>query len=219
MADDSHIPARKAGFYATLGVGAGFPGSPTGVISGQTVGVRTPEGGFRAQSIGITQNEGAGFNGEIGVGYAFSNGARTELTYGYTGQSLTGWSTDLGPSISTSGTYSNSRVLASAYCDIQTKSPFVPYVGGGIGVGFGSYNGHFGDVPGFSFTGSSSTFAYQAKAGVTYLASKNLDIFAEGVYQGNTGQAAVVSNGVESVSVEMSSNNVFGLLAGMRYHF
>ena len=123
MADNSQIPPRKAGFYATLGVGAGFPGSPTTSLTGEVLEV----GVVTRRVVNITQNESVGFNGEIGVGYAFGNGARTELTYGYTGQPLTSASADTGVTEPMSGTYNNNRVLVSAYYDIPTKSRFVPY--------------------------------------------------------------------------------------------
>jgi opacity protein-like surface antigen len=155
------------GFYATLGVGASWPQN----VNGNTSVFGVP--------VNANYNLGGGFAGEVGAGYDFGP-VRTELTYSYTNATLNNvTATALGVSGSSSisnGNVNTNSVLVSAYLDIPTNSRWVPYLGGGVGytnVGWGA--------------GSQGVLGYQGKVGLSYLASKSTDIFAEGIYQGTSG--------------------------------
>jgi opacity protein-like surface antigen len=63
-------------------------------------------------------------------------------------------------------------------------------------------------VPG----GSGGAFGYQAKIGLSYLASRSTDLFVEGNYFGNT--SVDLGNGTT-----FGSFNSFGVKAGFRYRF
>lgn len=119
---EEQVPDPK-GFYATLGLGASWPQNVTGNFS--VLGV--PVNG--------SYSLGGGFAGEIGVGYDFGL-VRSEVTYTYNNANInTGTLSALGLTGSaaiSNGNVNTNWVLASAYIDIPTKSPWVPYVGAGL---------------------------------------------------------------------------------------
>ena len=169
------------GFYATLGLGASWPQNVTG---GTTI-VGIPVNGSYSLS--------GGFAGEIGAGYDFGP-VRAELTYSYNNANMNQLTvTALGFSGTTAinnGGVNTNSILASAYFDFPTKSRWVPYVGGGLGytnVGWGAYSATVGGLTLTETAGNQGVFGYQAKLGVSYLAARNADVFAEAIYQGATG--------------------------------
>lgn len=174
------VPDTK-GFYATLGVGASWPQD----VNGNTNVLGVPVNG--------SYKLGGGFAGEVGAGYDFGP-VRTELTYIYTNATLNNvTATALGVSGSSSisnGNVNTNSVLVSAYLDIPTNSRWVPYVGGGVGytnVGWGAYSATSSGITASQAAGSQGVLGYQGKVGLSYLASKSTDIFAEGTYQGTSG--------------------------------
>ena len=206
---DETVPEQSKGFYATLGLGAGWPlnvGATDSMLNDL----------LDANTNGTFSTNG-GFAGEIGAGYDFGD-VRAELTYVYQGSSFDSLkiSNQFGSAtLGASGNLNSSSVFVSGYYDIPIKnSRFIPYVGGGIGytnLGVGSstysYQGTAVTLDG----GNTSLFGYQAKVGVTYIASKAVDVFLEGVYQGAPGFS------VDTTSYD--SLNVFGARLGARYRF
>jgi opacity protein-like surface antigen len=180
-------------------------------------------------------DHGHGVAVEAGVGYDFGNRLRTELTYLFNTTSLgseqnsgtisfTGGGDTFSGQADVSGRVTRNSVLASFYYDIPTKTRWIPYFGGGLGyinvntsdaiynynVALSSGGRGIGvsTVPG----GSASAFGYQAKIGLSYIASKNTDVFVEGNYLGNT-------NVNLGSGVTFGSFNSFGVKAGFRYRF
>lgn len=161
-------------------------------------------------------------SGEIGVGYDFGQ-FRVETTYTRSNTSLSKLSGDVtvqGTKLATvsykvnDGNTNFNSFLVNGYIDFDTKSKFVPYVGGGIGytnVNFSSYTVKAGGAELKSDSGSTGTFGYQAKAGITYLASEKVDIFGEAILSGASG--FTISN------VDVDSINSWGARAGLRYRF
>jgi opacity protein-like surface antigen len=198
------VPDPK-GFYATLGVGAAWP---------QTVNGNSDIFGV---NVNASYGLGGGFALETGAGYDFGP-VRAELTYSYSHATLNNVSiTALGQGVSASisnGGVNTNSVLASAYVDIPTKSRWVPYIGGGIGytnVGWGAYSGSAFGVTITQTAGSQGVFGYQAKAGVSYLASKTTDVFVEATYQGTSGFT------VDQVNYDPLGS--WGARLGARYRF
>lgn len=198
------VPDPK-GFYATLGLGASWPQD----VSGETSVLGIPVNG----SYGLN----GGFAGEIGAGYDFGV-VRTELTYSYSNASLSNLTvTALGTSVTaaiSNGNVNTNSVLASAYVDIPTKSRWVPYVGGGVGytnVSWGAYNATALGVTVTDTAGSQGVLGYQAKLGLSYLASKNADVFVEGTYQGTSAFSVGATN--------YDPINSWGARLGARYRF
>lgn len=202
---EEQVPDPK-GFYATLGLGASWPQDVTGNTN--ILGV-SADGSYSLSG---------GFAGEIGAGYDFGP-VRAELTYSYNNASLSSISgsvlgINLGSAAINNGSVNTNSVLASAYVDIPTKSRWVPYVGGGLGytnVGWGSYSATVFGVPVTQSAGSQGVLGYQAKVGLSYLASSNADVFVEGTYQGTTGFS------VDQVNYDPI--NSWGARLGARYRF
>ena len=227
--------AKATGFYATLGVGASWADN-TGNNSKAYTGSWTTGEAFAGTYTPKLDLNG-GFAGEAGLGYDFGD-IRAELTYTYTGNSvgdITGSGTESGTlngtiytnvpytfTLGGSGTVSRNSVLVSGYYDIETKSDWTPYFGGGLGytsvsiptqtgtatlTGGGITATQAVDVKG----GSAGALGYQAKIGVSYAASEKADIFLEGTYQG--------SSGVSISGISYSPLNAFGARAGVRFRF
>ena len=106
--------------------------------------------------------------------------------------------------------------------DFPTKSRFRPYVGAGLGwtnislpaltfAGTLQTQGAGTDFRAEASGGNASAFGYQAKLGISYLASRSTDLYLEGTYQGNT---SVTIGGAE-----IGALNQFGVRAGLRYRF
>jgi opacity protein-like surface antigen len=169
-------------WYATLAAGALQPQTQSGYVE-------THYG----YAISGSVQRSAGFNGEAGIGYSFG-AIRTELTYAYTSNSLvSSQASAMGISEKTkglSGYTTTNAFLGSAYWDFTNQSRFTPYLGGGFGYGLIYQSpatfqmGYGGSVGPSAYI---SVPAYQGKAGVSYRASKALDVFVEAVYRGTTG--------------------------------
>lgn len=114
-------------WYGTIAVGALQPQNQSGYV--QT---------HYGYAISGSAQRSVGFDGEVGFGYNFGT-VRTELTYGYTSNSL------VSPQASAmginekikgiSGYINTNTFLTSAYWDFKNNSRFTPYLGGGFGYG------------------------------------------------------------------------------------
>lgn len=212
-APSTEVTSHKAGAYATIGLGATFPQNLS----------------WDAGSVTGNAAQGTSFATELGAGYDFGNNIRAELTYGYANQPVNQITasgnvggTSLTGSAPLATTYNASTFLLSGYYDIPTKSRFVPYVGGGIGIGIDTLTAQSAILNGTTFainSGTGTTFAYQAKIGVSYFVDKKTDLFLEGVYQGNTGYSTTASAGNLSTTLNLGSNSDFGFRAGARFRF
>ncbi len=136
-----------------------------------------------------------GFVLETGVGYRFNPNLRLEITYA-------GSSVDIKNSSLVTEAVSNSLMFNANY-DFSNQSSWTPYFGAGIGTATIDTNASTDD--------DDSTGTWQAKIGVSYDASKKVDLFGEYAYQefGTTN----ISNRDFS---EISTNR---LVLGLRYFF
>jgi len=187
---------QAPGWYLTVGAGAAWPSD---------VGFRTRN--FDDNLNGDLQF-GGGFSVDGGLGYDFG-AIRAELTYGYTAASLNEISvSDFNPGAS--GIINKNDIFASAYWDIIPTGRWTPYIGGGLG--YTNLSTPSFSVGGFR-TGSSNRglFGWQAKVGVSYAASYNFDVYAEGTYSG--------TEGFSTSNVRYDSYNDFGAKLGLRYRF
>ena len=200
----------RAGWYGTLALGTMKP-------QDQTAYVLTHYGYDIHGSI----QRKTGFSGEAGIGYDFGD-IRAEVTYGYSRNDLiSSQASAMGINEKTaglSGTTTTQRILANLYWDIKTKSKFTPYAGGGIGYGAvrqsaTTFQMAYGT--GYGQGNTSDVLAYQGKIGIGYMTMPNLEVFLEGVYQGNAGY-----NGQSGFTPNPSSNgnsNAWGANLGFRY--
>jgi len=104
------------------------------------------------------------------------------------------------------------NIMANGYYDFDFGSPFVPYIGGGVGVAL--INASL-KQNGFKFEDFNTQFAYQGIAGVSYNFSPNLAANLEYRYLGNT-KPTFKDNGA---SLKYDSSNNHTVLVGLRYTF
>jgi opacity protein-like surface antigen len=231
--NNSSVPKSKTGWYVTAGAGASWESSITDSRTSSTYSSRLGREIFQERHGDV--GHGDGFAVEAGVGYDFGNRLRAELTYLYNTSSLgsqqysgsisyAGGGDTFSGQADVSGRINRNSILASLYYDIATKTRWVPYVGAGLGYtnvstsdSVYNYNvalGSGGRSIGASTVsgGSGSAFGYQAKIGLSYLASSNTDLFVEGNYFGNT--SVDLGSGTT-----FGSFNSFGAKAGFRYRF
>jgi len=104
-------------------------------------------------------------------------------------------------------------IMVNGYYDFEFGSPFVPYIGGGIGLGiisadFRGSNDQF-------FQDTQTAFAYAGIAGVSYNFSPALAASLEYRYLGTTGPT--FKDKGERISSDSNNNHSF--LVGVRYTF
>lgn len=224
--EDNSLRTNSKGAYVTAGIGGGWASSPSAdyTDSGTILGFAYSLTGSGTTSLG------GGVAVDAGIGYDFGNSIRGEVTYvlgsyaigetSFSGNvSSAGQNVPLNGNVSASGNVTTNSVMVSGYYDFKNKTRYTPYVGAGIGwtaVSTSSMplsitaNGQ--TVNNLSIDGgSASAFGYQAKIGVSYAVSKPADIFAEAIYQGNTG--ATLNE------VNFGALNAFSARAGVRYRF
>lgn len=227
MAQDKPSPQSSSkGFYLTAGAGGGWAGSPTvNHSTSGTVGTGIPY----TSSSSWNLNLGAGASVDAGIGYDFGNSIRGEITYVYNGYSIgdtshsgtvsaAGMTFPQTGTLTGTGNLTTNSIMFSGYYDLKNKSKFTPYVGGGLGWTSVSHPAlpATATVGGTTISGtvnhgSASALGYIAKAGVTYSLSKPVDLFAEGIYQGNTG--------VTLSEASLGALNTFAVRGGFRYRF
>ena len=163
-----------------------------------------------------------GISGEFGVGYDFGK-FRVEATYSRSNTSMNDVSADITENDAKIATLTTkvddgdanlNSFLLNAYYDFHADSKFVPYVGGGIGysqINFSSYTVKALGVTLSSGEGSDGAFTYQAKAGISYLASEKIDIFGEAIFSG--------TSGFSISTADIDPITVWGGRVGLRYRF
>jgi opacity protein-like surface antigen len=209
------VLVQRTGWYGTLALGAVKP-------QDQSAHVLTHYG---YEINGSIQRQ-TGFSGEVGIGYDFGD-IRAEVTYGYTRNDLiSAQASAMGIDEKTaglSGTTTTQKILANLYWDIKTKSKFTPYIGGGIGYGavhqsattFQMASLVHQSGTGYGQADTSDVLAYQGKIGIGYMTTPNLEIFLEGVYQGNTGYYG--ESGFTPNPGSNGNSNAWGANLGFRY--
>jgi OmpA-OmpF porin, OOP family len=189
------------GYYLRLGGGGAWPAAP---------------GGY-AQSLGpTTSNVSTGFIVGGAAGYK-ANAWRGELELEYLQVGVKSISfLNSGTTINTTGSQSNLAGMVNGYYDIATGTPFVPYVGLGVGIADLSMNGVNNAASGHTILNTSTvTFALQGMVGVQYLINEKWSAGAEFRYFKTPDGWFVNGDGLQS-SVE---NAQYNLLVGVSYHF
>lgn len=188
------------GYYLRLGGGAAFPASP---------------GGY-AQGLGPTTSSVAtGFNVGGAVGYK-ANAWRGELELGYLQVGVKNISfLNSGTTVNTTGSQSNLTAMVNGYYDFATGTPFVPYLGLGVGISDFSMNGVNNAATGHTILNTNTfTLGFQGMAGVQYLINDKWSAGAEFRYFKTPDGWFVNGDGLQS-SVENAQYNV---LLSVSYH-
>ena len=196
------MKAKTIAFACGMGlIGAGAVGNPAVAghwyIAGQAGAVFLNSANFTANSPGGLSSPGATLHFDTGWGvggsggYGFDNGFRVEGEVTYRQNGLNHATSPGGFSSPVSGHESSWAFMANGYYDINTGSPWTPYVGGGIGLALEQLS--LNNVP---VTFSSSTdFAYQGIAGIGYQITDAVNIAVEYRYFGTTGPSYGISGG------------------------
>jgi opacity protein-like surface antigen len=191
-------PGEDKGFYATLGIGL----NESKATSASKTNNATYNNELYTLRTTMLLQPSSGPTAEAGLGYDFGS-IRTELSYLYNNFSLNdsirhveaskinanrSISLTVNPLTSQpiqrkkfNANIDANSLMTSVYLDIPTGSRFVPYIGGGVGITRMAIN----DFP--KKHENLQLFGYQAKLGVSYLASCSTDLFAEGAYKASTG--------------------------------
>ena len=165
--------------------------------------------------------------GELEVGYQ-SNGVNThtgvnaggiDLTNEDAAVLITGQATNLGVSVGDlvaagEGDVRTVFLMANAIIDFDNSSPFTPYVGGGVGVGFVDVN--YAPSATTIIDDSSTQFAYQVMGGVEYEVSPKTSLFAGYRYRATSDAEVNASLFSAAFDVENSASVVE---AGLRVRF
>lgn len=200
------LTQKTNGFYLTGAVGSNLPTNSS--VNETTIIDNT--------NYSYDDHHYGGFSAEVGVGYDFGN-IRAEITYAYDGSSLASYTDQVETYQYNGGAASKNSVFASSYWDINLKSRWTPYIGGGVGYSSlavtpsGNSQTGPGAYPGYR----TSSFAYQAKLGISYRLNRRTDTFIEGSYRGTSGYS-FTDNGVKH---SYNNYNSWGLQLGARLHF
>jgi len=174
--------------YYSLQVGVGLPNNYSGVIYPTIPNARE----------NITLDLDAGVNVEAAIGYKFDD-FRADVSFGY-GTFANQGETVSSPAIGTavfagSGAVQFSTVMANLYYDMPIRlksgslSRWSPYVGGGVGWA----NVSFPNADCACYVSSSdNSFAWQAKAGLSYRATPGGAVFLEAGYFGTVNNSSSV---------------------------
>lgn len=175
--------------------------------------------GGTAAGVSRTMDLDAGFTGVLTTGYKFSSGIRTELEAGFrrnTVKSLDGTAAD--------GSLRSLSLMGNVLYDFNTGTPWMPYVGAGIGTAKLSAKTIRGGtaagspIAGTTIDGTTTKLAYQGIVGVAYNVNDNLALTADYRYFATSKPSfsaipAATTTGVKSA---YGSHNI---LAGLRYTF
>ncbi|MGO1076025.1 OmpA family protein [Inquilinus sp. CA228] len=141
--------------------------------------------------------------GNLYVGYGFGNGFRTDFEASIRENSHDG-----------NNHQTTYGLMANGYYDFDFGSPFVPYIGAGIGLAL--VNADFNPSgPGNYFSSTEAALAYQGIAGVAYNFAPNMAATVEYRYLGTQGPT-FKDNGVR---IKSDDNNNHTVLVGLRYTF
>ena len=167
-----------------------------------------------------TADYGFSSGGDLAFGYepeAFNSSTgdvRAEIEGGYHALGLNKVVVGGVPNASPKGDMKIMTIMANAYYDFHTSTPFTPYIGGGVGdaaISFPKGNG-FGNTG-----GSDRKIAYQAMTGISYTPesmpstdwSFGYRYLGTGAPQFRTAGGHISSNALSTSSAEL----------GFRYHF
>jgi opacity protein-like surface antigen len=189
------------GWYLRVGGGGAWPADPGGFVTslGQT-----------------TTNVSPGFIVGGAGGYKFNAfRAEIELEYIQVGiKSISFFNT--GTTINTSGTQSNLAGMVNGYYDFATGTPWVPYLGFGVGIAELGMNNIVNASSGKSILNTTAaTFAFQGMAGVRYFINNHWAAGAEFRYFKTPDGQFINSDGLSS----SAGNAQYNLLVSLTYHF
>lgn len=174
------------------------------------------------------------FGGAIAVGYDFKSNfgapVRAEIEYALRSESEGEYSESysiLGSDVRASGSmkFVVHSVFLNMYYDIETGTPFTPYIGGGLGVAFVDAEGNLdvivdgSEVYDESNSKGQTNFAFNLAAGLGYDVNENFTLDL-GYRYADFGEAETGDVGINSVDIKGEARVVaHEVLFGLRYAF
>ena len=147
----------------------------------------------------------SGFLGTLAVGYDFANPFRVEAEYLWQKNDLNQLSYNNRFGNFNQGDLKTQAFMANGYYDVDTGSPWSPYVGAGLGWAKLDLS-----TPALTFADNDNVFAYQLMAGVSYAITDQWSVDAQYRFFG-TADATI-----SGADFNENSNN---LMVGLRYSF
>ncbi|MCX5869340.1 MAG: outer membrane beta-barrel protein [Deltaproteobacteria bacterium] len=207
----SATSASAAGMYVSGKLGLSVP--PTLTLSGNDY--------WGTWADDISFNTGMAINAAFG--YDFDNfRAEAEIGYQKNNFDKTDWQeTDRfgnysrGTGSFADGDMTSTSFFANGYYDFKNKSPFVPYLGAGIGYAIIKLNDvKSGPWDNYPYNNDDGVFAYQVMAGVSYVINKTVAIDLSYRYVGASDPS--FDDFAGKTDFEFSSHN---FLLGARVNF
>jgi opacity protein-like surface antigen len=213
------VPVEEADWYFRGDFAAGFGASPSVNIAGLNYA------GLVAGAVESNSFEPS-FTGGVGVGYIWAPYFRTDLTvdiHSIMNTEISGTTADL--SVTDKTKFMSTILLANAYYDIRTGTPWTPYLGGGVGFAVNQLtrNLDFTDTttPANSISAGNRTtdvqFAAAAMVGVSYDFSSFFAIDVNYRYLHIGGSEVSLKPEVAS-STAVGDINEHQIRAGMRFY-
>lgn len=168
-----------------------------------------------------------GFVGLASVGYGFGNGIRVEIEGDYRYNHLHRLSGPLKTAYKTGGDRHQAGMMVNVLYDFHIdRSPFVPYLGAGVGYQWATNSSLYGynanDV--LKIRGTDGNFAYQGIAGLSYPVKTIPGLALTGEYrflgtEDPSFDALAQSTKGSRTGIVMDRNINHALMLGVRYHF
>jgi outer membrane protein OmpA-like peptidoglycan-associated protein/outer membrane protein W len=139
------------------------------------------ESKFNALGYGAKIETKTGWAAVGSLGWGFGNGLRAELEGNYRTNDVSKSKVNGVGTVGGHGALANYGVMVNAIYDIQTGTPFTPYLGVGAGYGWLETNKYRASAANLSATSddTAGAFAYQAIAGVGYNLGGGLTLTTE----------------------------------------
>jgi opacity protein-like surface antigen len=225
-------PVEEADWYFRADFAAGFGAQPSVSSTGTPFGSGVSLGTIGLSDTWLGDSFLPSFTGGVGVGYVWSQSFRTDLTVDI--HSIMSATFDGSQTYATGGVpgtltvndktkFMSTILLANAYYDIRTGTPFTPYFGGGIGFAVNQLTRgvDWTDATG-SFSESARTtrvnFAAAAMVGLNYEMSSftSLDVGYRYLFIPGS-DVNLDLNGIAS-DVAIGSINEHQIRAGLRFY-
>jgi outer membrane protein OmpA-like peptidoglycan-associated protein len=185
--------AADRGFYLGAGLGANW----------------TRDTDVTGTGTNVSADFDAGWAGALSAGWAYGNGVRSEIEFGYRSNDVD----SLSGAAAGTGDASSWRGMVNLYYDFKTETPFTPYLGVGIGAARVSLDAN--PVGASRLDDSDTAFAYQGIAGAAYRLNENAQIFADYRYFATTSLDFTTAAGT-AVDADYDNHT---LMVGLRFGF
>ena len=217
------VPVEEADWYFRGDFAAGFGSSPSVNVLGANIVEQTFGSVERQESFEPS------FTGGVGLGYIWGPHFRTDLTVDIhsimnTEQSASGLIGGETVSVTDKTKFMSTILLANAYYDFRTGTPWTPYLGGGLGFSVNQVTRNLdftSTVPGDNISAGNRTtdvqFAAAAMAGVSYDFSSffAIDVNYRFLHIGGSGVSLEPD---EASTVEIGDLNEHQIRAGFRFY-